>query len=149
MIPINQTILSKEDGDCTRACVASLLELSIEQVPHFIRFKDAWFKHMAAFFWTMGYKFEGTAYLYKEGKSKPHCHSLYKTPSIKGYFIATVPSKTFDYTSHCVIINKKGIVVHDPNPNKKWRDINIRKSKDLESWMMWEKRKDGAINPYT
>ena len=120
MIPINQTIVDKGDGDCTRATVASILDLTIEQVPHFIRFKDSWFNHLTSFFWTMGYKFEGTAYLYKEGKSKPYCHSLYKTPSIKGYFMATVPSKTFKNISHSVIINKKGIVVHDPNPNKLW-----------------------------
>ena len=148
MNPVDQTIVSKEDGDCTRACVASILDLTIEQVPHFLRFKATWFNHISGFFWTMGYKFEGTAYLYKDGKSKKHCHSLWKTPSIKGYFIATVPSKTFDNIGHSVIINKKGIVVHDPNPNKKWQNVNVRKSKDLECWMMWNKREKGATNPY-
>ena len=148
MIPIDQTIVSRGDGDCTRACVASILDLTIEQVPHFLRFKDTWFNHLTSFFWTMGYRSEGTAHLYKEGKSKPHCHSLYKTPSIKGYFIASVPSKTFENIGHSVIINKKGIVVHDPNPNKRWQDINVRKSKELEDWMMWDKRKKGAKNPY-
>jgi len=134
VIPVNQTIVSKGDGDCTRACVASILELSIEQVPHFLRFKEIWFNHLTSFFWTQGYKFEGTAYLFKPktGMSRKHCHSLYKTPSIKGFFIATVPSKTFEDIGHSVIINKKGIVVHDPNPNKRWQDINARKTKELK-----------------
>jgi len=40
MIPIDQTILHDPDngqyGDCQRACVASLLEIPIEEVPHFL-----------------------------------------------------------------------------------------------------------------
>lgn len=35
MIPVAQTMLGPTSGDCFRACVASVLELPIEEVPHF------------------------------------------------------------------------------------------------------------------
>ena len=46
MIPVYQTIVSIEDGDCTRACLASILDLPIDAVPNFIRFRDNWFKDL-------------------------------------------------------------------------------------------------------
>ena len=36
MIPIMQTICDFENGDCFRACVASILELPIEKIPNFM-----------------------------------------------------------------------------------------------------------------
>lgn len=42
MKPVYQTIIDKEIGDCQRAAAASLFELKIEQVPHFILFNEKW-----------------------------------------------------------------------------------------------------------
>jgi len=36
MIPVDQTIVNLETGDCVRACVASIFELSIDDVPNFM-----------------------------------------------------------------------------------------------------------------
>jgi hypothetical protein len=43
MIPISQTILSSEGvvGNCFQCCVASVLELPLEEVPHFCK-EDSW-----------------------------------------------------------------------------------------------------------
>lgn len=35
MKPVDQTVFGDPGGDCFRACVASLLELDLDQVPHF------------------------------------------------------------------------------------------------------------------
>lgn len=50
MIPVEQRQLSQHDssgdvvvsGDCMRACVASLFELSYEDVPHFVEHENWW-----------------------------------------------------------------------------------------------------------
>ena len=36
MRPIDQSRISYEDGDCLRACIASILELSLEDVPAYV-----------------------------------------------------------------------------------------------------------------
>jgi hypothetical protein len=42
--PVKQTIFAGPGvrGDCFRACVASVLELAIEDVPHFVAMNDWW-----------------------------------------------------------------------------------------------------------
>jgi len=49
MRPVDQTILAGDSGphkgDCFRACVASILELPIEAVPHFMEMSGDWFEH--------------------------------------------------------------------------------------------------------
>lgn len=47
MKPVSQTILHTDDGppgDCFRACVASLLELAAEDVPHFVLNPRTWMR---------------------------------------------------------------------------------------------------------
>jgi len=134
MIPVNQTIVSVEDGDCTRACLASILDLPIDAVPNFMRFGAGWFKIFWALLRALDYEYYGTGWVKSE--NRPHGHILSKSPNIKGYVIASVPSKTFRDTGHSVVMNLKGLVVHDPNPNKLWEKINVLKSGELEHWMM-------------
>lgn len=108
MKPVHQTIVCPKRGDCLRACVASLFELEIEQVPHFILYEKKWYHMLTDFIWSLGYEYEGHFALNQYMQEKY---------SIGGYFIATVPSKTFTGGYHAVIIDSNGIVVHDPNPN--------------------------------
>ena len=72
MIPVNQTIKHKPDeglyGDCHRACIASILELDIIEVPHFFENGDEeglgkfdsdireWFKKRGMSYLTFGYE---------------------------------------------------------------------------------------------
>lgn len=45
MKPVDQTLFGKVDGNCLPACIASLLEIGIEEVPHFCRdYRDSWFR---------------------------------------------------------------------------------------------------------
>ena len=139
MKPVSQTIVSVIDGDCTRACLASMLDLPIDAVPNFARFGAGWFRIFWALLKALDYEYYGTGWV--KGKDRPHGHILSRSPSIKGYVIASVPSKTFPNIGHSVVMNLKGVVVHDPNPNKLWEGINVKKSKELQNWMMIGKKK--------
>ena len=41
MIPIHQTLFGSKEGNCFQACLASIFELSLEEVPH-VMLKDDW-----------------------------------------------------------------------------------------------------------
>jgi len=138
MTPVDQTITDKNRGDCQRAAVASLLDLEIEQVPHFRLFHER-DRHriFCNFLYACGYEWEGSGY--------PHTHRTPRNyPTIKGYVIATVPSKHYfgeksdegRPITHAVIIDSDGVVVHDPHPDKDWQDINIIESGDIIYWTL-------------
>jgi len=54
--PVFQTIVDTENGDCTRAAVASMFELDITQVPNFVMFDDDWWTMLNCFLWGLGYE---------------------------------------------------------------------------------------------
>lgn len=57
MIPVNQTITDKGRGDCFRAAVASVLDLEILQVPHFILFEGhKWHMVFLRFIESLGWE---------------------------------------------------------------------------------------------
>ncbi len=134
MKPVNQTIVEKGRGDCMRAVIASLFELELQQVPHFLLFGRKWFQIYHHFLWSLGYEWKGTGY--------PKEDELIKQITVKGFISASVPSKTLGARIiHNVIVNSKGLVVHDPNPAKHWQDINVLETGDLQSWDNIKKRK--------
>lgn len=134
MRTVFQTIMDANRGDCHRAAVASLLDLDISQVPHFRLFpEDMWHEVFHGFLWGCGFDWEGTGYPDKHGSPAEYSH-------IDGFVVATVPSKTFEGKSHAVVMNLKGMVAHDPNPNKSWLGINIIESGDLKHWSLIGKR---------
>lgn len=131
MIPVDQTIVTGTEGDCVRATVATLLNLPIDAVPHFIRFTDdQWWGVYCAFMWALGWEVLGA-----ESKGTPD-----PALSLNGYFDASVPSRTFPGKSHAVVIDCDGVVVHDPNPNKLWLGVNVIESGDLREWYHVRKR---------
>lgn len=134
MTPIYQTVVCSERGNCMQAVVASLFDLELEQVPHFRlydigpnRGRFSWFYVFVGFFRSVGYEFRTYSRGYKRCK-------LRKRDSIGGYFYASVQSKTFKNTSHAVIIDLKGVVVHDPNPNRARLGANVLESGELDGW---------------
>ena len=76
-----------------------------------------------------------------EGQAKLTSRVLLEEDSINGFFEAAVPSRTFEGKSHAVTINIKGMVVHDPNPNKLWLGVNVVESGELQSWYMYSRVK--------
>jgi len=136
MKPAMQTITDKTRGDCHRAVIASLLDLEIEQVPHFRLFSDdTWCNVYVYFLMGCGYDFEGTGYFPKNTPRSEHlkdCH-------IGGYVFATVPSKNYppeEGITHAVVMDLDGLVVHDPHPGKAYQGINVIDTKELMHWAL-------------
>lgn len=131
MKEVDQTIVEQFRGDCHRAVIASIFELGIEQVPNFRLYSDSdWFRIYYYFLYALGYEYIG---------SKKLPNDLNLDNSLDGYFDAVVKSKTFENTYHAVVIDSSGLVVHDPNPNKRWKGINVVDSVELEYWYIFNK----------
>lgn len=136
MIKIYQTIIDKGHGNCMQAAIASLFEVPLETVPHFLEHGENWFSIMYEFINKQGYDFDGTLYNYnrwriinkREGVPtakglRNRFNKIKKMEGVKGYFYASVYSpKYYDPnekspTTHAVIIDKNFNIVHDVNPN--------------------------------
>ena len=124
MTPVFQSCVDKDRGDCERAVIASLFDLELEQVPNFILFKRKWFEIYRHFLFGLGYGYKGTCHL---------SAVEYAGKSINGYFEAGIPSRTFPGVFHAVVMDEKGFVAHDPNPNKLCLGLNIL---DLDGTVM-------------
>ena len=141
MNPVYHTeFYSKEvKGNCMQAAIASLFDLSLEDVPKFIEF-DSYYKPLKGFLLKRGYDYFGmlwnrnyttlntpTHECFNERKwhfpSIMTPKKLYKESGVNGLFYAGVLSpgcfKWSDQATHAVIIDKDYNVVHDPNPNYK------------------------------
>ena len=130
MKKIDQTCIDSGKGNCQQAVVASILGLDLSQVPNFILYADnEWWNVYYYFMLSVGWQYEGQA--------KLTSRVLLEEDSINGFFEAVVPSRTFEGKSHAVIINIRGMVVHDPNPNKLWLGVNVVESGELQSWYMF------------
>ena len=109
MIPIDQTKFGKPDGDCFAACIASILEVPLEELPNLNGYSDDewWLK-------TQQWVEENTCYSYIEVSIT----TLEEAAPIFGnsYWIATGKSPRGDY-NHAVVF-LKGEMVHDPHPDK-------------------------------
>ncbi len=104
MKPLDQTILvgnpEGRPGNCLQACVASILELSLEEVPHFVENEEVEWQHaMIQWFKEKGYSIFGTDGLYKP----------------TGYCIACgLSERGFRHA----VVWKDGELIHDPHPSR-------------------------------
>lgn len=138
MNKVYQTIVDKGHGNCMQAVIASLLELPLEEVPHFLEFGDHWFSEMHKCLNAHGYDYDGmihNKYYNQLWQTKADCFKepkyhrpslmtpkrLYREEGIKGYFFASILSpKYFSWGErsdihHAVVIDKDYNIVHDPN----------------------------------
>lgn len=112
MIPVDQQFLhdpaNGQEGDCFRACIASILELPIEDVPHFAQLTGG----RSEDFWNM-------AYDWLEDRGYGYVHSTMLNGPIfsKGsYHLLSGPSPR-GIGWHCVVA-LCGKIVHDPHPSR-------------------------------
>ena len=140
MIKIDQRIVDKGKGDCTRACVVSILELDIDSVTNFIELGGDWFNPFWKFLHNHGCEYYGTGWIKSDGR--PHGLLLAESPNIDGLVVASVPSSLYEGIDHSVVMDLEGLIVHDPNPNKAWQDKNVVQSGHLQHWMMIGRQKD-------
>lgn len=93
---VSQSDLSKERGDCQRACVASLFDLELEQVPNFRLFDEkVWWDVFCNFLFSIGYDVKEVMYCKKFKQTKD------------GILLASIKSGYEEGFSHQVIINEK------------------------------------------
>lgn len=98
MRPVDQTTYGHSDGNCFAACVASILEIPIAEVPNTFGLNDQLLRWLA----QRGL----SATLYDRAEYVP-----------PGYAIAAGPSLRFAGRFHaCVAYD--GRVVHDPHPSR-------------------------------
>lgn len=121
MKKVFQTITDKDNGNCMQAVVASLFELSLEEVPNFIEFNKKedtnHVSEMWKFFEERGYNFTCINRMPSESSEKLISVAKFDG-GINGYFYGSVESQTFPGVSHAVVIDSDLNIVHDPNPNQ-------------------------------
>jgi hypothetical protein len=97
--PVDQTSYGLLDGNCFSACIASILEVALGDVPYFWGPRQEWFAR-----WLAGQGL--AAALYPRDVHVP-----------LGYSIAGGPSARFAGRMHaCVALD--GVIVHDPHPSR-------------------------------
>jgi len=117
--PVYQTRVSNVDGDCLRACVASILEMPCAAVPNWlgdaVAADDVHGWHGAMLEWLMDRGLHPVEVNFKD------VHDWRPLPGL--FCIASLPSQRFDGSSHAVIGTwvRRGdynefVVAHDPNP---------------------------------
>lgn len=138
MIKVNQKYTEKGRGDCWRAAIASLLELELEAVPHFILHGDYQYNVFTRFLESLEYNYTFVRvksrgeFLIENLPQRQHLH--------KKAVVALVPSRNYKDVNHCVLINSKGKVIHDPSPKKNWQGANVFEEKAIIAWYKIKKR---------
>lgn len=108
MKPVKQRDISQENGECLRACVASLFEMDIDDVPHFITLgEDWWFKFLKWF----------------EDRNI-NVNWLTDRIPFGAWHIASVVSPRFPEGTHAVVCDPEGEYVFDPHPDVDDPSIN-------------------------
>ena len=108
MIPVDQTRVHDPDngviGNCWRACVASLLECGIDDMPPFEEANNPGKMEMDSRRWLLG---RGLVFMLASSRPFP------------GYYMAVGSCDRFDpdVALHCVVYLGEDMV-HDPNPAK-------------------------------
>lgn len=123
MTPQRQTIFSAPEigihGNCFSACIASLMDLPLEHVPHFSSHGPNWFNVFYEFIKTTEFEFNGTCYI-------PNTPDWKDFKGVDGYVIIGGGSPRGIKNGHAVIY-KDGYPFFDPHPDESF----LTKEEDL------------------
>lgn len=104
MTPVDQQYLKGNPegipGDCVRACVASILDLPIEEVPHFVQLHDQEWQ-LAMIDWC---EERGIVATWKQGISRDHWPYMVCGPSPR--------------SGRHACVYQSGALLHDPHPSR-------------------------------
>jgi len=150
MRKVFQNKVRKGEGDCCRAAIASLFDREYEEVPVFFPDETQGIE-LINFFDNEGYN--PTFYNRREeecffpgGRERPSILEVAKHDGgVNGYFYASVPSQTFEDTSHAVIVDTDLNIVHDPNPNQLCLKLKPEDVKKIITVGNWHINLDGKI----
>lgn len=117
MKPVEQTICTVPGGNCFPACLASILEIGIDEIPN--EQGDDWHSRYEDFLRPMGLGMVSLAAMDGQG-------NLWKP---KGYSILAAVSPRFAPHLHAVVCYD-GEVVFDPSPKREaglgeWKEFSI------------------------
>lgn len=117
MIPVTQTKISSPDGfisgNCFRACIASILEVGIDDIPVLEEMGNKWHLPFMKFLSDNGYEFEGTGRFGNEF----HDNLFLKYEGVDGYIIVGGKSPREYVTRGHAVVYKDGKLAHDPHPS--------------------------------
>jgi predicted RND superfamily exporter protein len=136
MKPVYQTVVDKGLGNCMQAAIASMFELELDDVPNFVLWADnlEWYHKYTNFMQAKGFDVEtiscNTNFVTKETIYE----DLKRAKCINEAIYCSVKSSIFEGGSHAVLINNRGIVIHDPNPNKFFLGMDVIESGHLISF---------------
>lgn len=110
MTPVSQTVCTFPGGNCFQACVASVLDLPLYDVPHFMEGSDGWWTQerwdaVRSFAASHGYRA-----FWIDPTAEPELVSLLDGSDL--FYIAIGPSRGGDW-GHCVVRHRGGDC-HDP-----------------------------------
>ncbi len=107
MKPIDQTTFGKGKGNCFAACIASILEVGIDEVPNFVCEYKNWVGETLKWLNKRGFtgmfltgSEEGVAF-------RPDCYHVVTGPSPRGDFLHAV-------------VGRGDSLVHDPHPSREF-----------------------------
>lgn len=117
MKEVYQTIVDKGNGNCMQAVVASLFEVPLEQIPHFLEIEGGWITTMLDIYKEHGYRWGNfDVQDMPMGEVKK---ALKHDGGIGGFFYGVVDSLTYPgEATHAVVVDKHLNIIHDPNPNQ-------------------------------
>lgn len=125
MKPTDQTILhgGQVPGNCLQAAVASILELPLEAVPHFVLFGSKWADALWTFLGELGYDVHVKA----NREFCPRDYCLMSGQSPRGDFLH-------------VVVALGGEMVHNPHPSR----AGLAGFTDYIWWMPKAQNRDGT-----
>ena len=118
MKPVHQQIFISGKGDCVRACVASVLELRLEDLPNFREQEGGEITAIAANKWLAANGLQFQLLAIKWCEEWQDYLSSYFVSAMECLF--AVPSQMFPGNFHAVVGTlENGIpkIIHDPNPH--------------------------------
>jgi hypothetical protein len=132
--PVYQTIIDNGRGNCWTACIASILEVSIEDVPNFVadEFDGGVNAHQACRQWLFD---RGLFMLDVNLKKEDSLYTVLDWYLMQNaYCIASVPSQRNKGGWHSVVMHlakideesTRLIVAHDPNINNPPYDADVK-----------------------
>jgi len=135
MKKVDQTIFGVK-GNCYSACIASILEIPIKDVPTF-SYDNGKSSFINASEWLTKYFNMYLVSLQAEYENKFNGENLSILKNLDVYHLILGPARLYD-TYHCCV-GLKGVIVHDPNPQRLGLDrinryeilvpINLNKNK--------------------
>jgi hypothetical protein len=116
MKPVDQNAFGPEKGNCFSACVASILELPIDDVPQFMTSEN----------WWHGF----ARWCARQGYLALVDYRVPDEPATLGYSILGGESPRHPGSGHAVVA-LDGVMVHDPHPDRTglvgepWHNITL------------------------